>query len=42
MDVPIRPNLSHHEQYSRYYALYKELYHDLKETMKKRADLLRK
>lgn len=42
MDIPIRPNLSHHEQYSRYYALYKELYHDLKETMKKRADLLRK
>lgn len=42
MGEPILPNLLHHEQYGRYFALYKELYNELKGTMKKRADMLRK
>lgn len=41
MDAPIEPNKNHHEQYKKYYALYKELYINLKETMTKRAELLK-
>lgn len=41
MREPVLPVPGRHEQYSRYFALYKELYEDLKETMKKRADMLR-
>lgn len=37
---PILPDPSRHSQYTRCFALYKELYTDLKDTMKKRRTIL--
>lgn len=41
MESPIEPDKIHHEQYKKYYALYKELYLNLKEIMAKRTELLK-
>lgn len=34
------PNVEHHKLYKKYFEIYKELYVNLKDTMKKRADIL--
>ncbi len=41
MNPPIEPNPEAHEKYKKYFALYKELYPNLKEIMSKRADMLK-
>ena len=41
MNPAIKPNPSAHQEYKKYYALYKELYPALKEIMSKRADMLK-
>lgn len=41
MNPAIEPNPMAHEEYKKYYALYKELYPNLKEIMSKRADMLK-
>lgn len=42
MSPPVMPNAKRHMEYGKYFALYKELYVNLKETMSKRADMLRR
>ena len=35
LDEPIQPNKEAHEKYNEYFALYKSIYHNLKDDMKK-------
>lgn len=37
---PVLPNMKKNKQYKEYYAIYKELYVDLKNTMQKRTNIL--
>lgn len=41
MNPPVEPSREDHEKYNHYYEIYKELYPVLKETMSKRADMLK-
>ena len=41
MNPAILPSAKAHEQYNEYFTIYKELYPVLKETMSKRADILK-
>lgn len=41
MSPPIEPNMDAHEQYMKYYQLYKQLYPNLKTIMSKRTDMLK-
>ena len=37
---PVLPDMEKHKRYDKFFEIYKELYRNLKDTMKKRADIL--